>query len=323
MKKEKSYPLDQCHLYKITSPAVLAARLNTSLVELFYIISSDTNYLVRFDTRRGSTKKRLIEEPKPRLQALHGRVHSLLSKVDLPDYVHSIRKGRSYITNAAAHAHEGNMIKLDVKKFYQSAESKSVQSFWSEQMLCREDVSIMLTKLLTYKGHLPTGSRSSPIMSYYTYRTMFDSIADMAIAHGLVPTLYVDDMVISGHGAHAGVLRAARAIIELHGLKSHKHHTFTKARPRIVTGVMVTPTGLLVPHRRNLRIKEAYANLHTAGGVAEKLEVLKILGSLVHEAAQIDPRNRPKAAELDGLRRRLQHEQRTGVTIARNEPVWR
>lgn len=305
-KRERSYPIDQCWLYKVSSPAMLAERLGVPLTELESLAAGKSNYKFWYKVKDNG-KRRLIEEPKPNLQKLHYKVHIALSKVHLPDYVHSIRKGRSYITNARAHLNGEEMVKLDVEKFYRNARSGAVFAFWFEKMQCRKDVAGLLTKLLTFDGHLPTGSSSSPMLSYFAYRPMFDTIAALASKRSLVLTLYVDDMVISGRGAHRGVLAEVRRIVAAHGLRSHKDHYFSKSVAKTVTGLMVTSGGLKLPYARQRRIKEGYDRLHAANSPAQKLEVLTSLGSLLHEAAQIDQRNRPKAVELDSLRKRLTH----------------
>jgi RNA-directed DNA polymerase len=298
------YAIDQCALYAVTSPAMLAKRLDLPLADLEELASRSDNYLVR-SQEKPSGGTRWIEEPKARLQRVHGRVHQLLSRVNLPQYVHSVRKGHSYITNARQHLTNGEMVKLDLEKFYMSVRSGAVASFFEKQMRCASDVAGLLARLLTYKGHLPTGSKSSPILSYFTHKVLFDEIAALADERGLTMTLYVDDIVISGAGAHRGVMAAARQIISAHGLRSHKLRHFAAKRPKIVTGVMVAHDGLRLPNRRHQRIKEGYTELHRATAPLDKLKVLNWLGSLVHEAAQIDPHHRPSAIQLDGLRRQL------------------
>lgn len=304
MSSRPSYPLHQCALYALTSPAMLAKRLDIGPTELEDLANRPNNYLVR-SQQKTSGGTRLIEEPKPHLQRIHGRVHQLLSRVDLPRYVHSVRKRHSYITNAREHLGNGEMVKLDVQKFYTNVRSGAVAAFFENQMRCAPDVAGLLAKLLTYKGHLPTGSKSSPILSYFVHKELFDEIAAQAATRGLTMTLYVDDIVVSGNGAHRGVLAAARYVISKHGLRSHKLRHFGGKRPKIVTGVIVADDGLRLPNRRHRKIKDGYTALHRADTRQEKLAVLSWLGSLVHEAAQIDSRHWPSAVQLDALRRHL------------------
>lgn len=304
MTQRATYALNQSALYAVTSPAMLAKRLDMRLDDLERLANNTSNYLIRSQDKP-SGGSRIIEEPKANLQKVHGRVHRLLSRVNLPPHVHSVRKGHSYITNARQHVNNGEMVKLDVEKFYRNVRSGAVADFFERRMRCAPDVAGLLARLLTYAGHLPTGSKSSPILSYFVHQEMFDEIAALAVENSLVMTLYVDDIVISGLGAHRGILSAVRKIIANHGLRSHKLRHLGPTRPKIVTGVMVTQEGLRLPNRRHQKIKEGYSALHTAQTPAEKLEVLTWLGSLLHEAAQIDQRHKPSAIQIDTLRRQL------------------
>lgn len=304
------YALDQCALYKVTSPKMLVARLSVaslqySVEELEALANGVNNYSVRIQQQAGR-KARKIEEPKPRLQKLHGRVHALLSRVDLPDYVQSARRGRSYVTNARAHVGRGELIKVDLKSFYRSAKRAAVAGFFEHQMKCASDVAGLLARLLTFDGHLPTGSRSSPLVSYFAYSRMFDEIAAYAESRGLVATLYVDDIAVSGTGANRGTINVIRRIVSKYGLQAHKIRQFRQHRSKVVTGVVVGAETIRLPNRRHERIRDGYNALHSAVSQEEKLKLLPRLTSLLHEAAQIEPVFQQRADSLVQLRRKLE-----------------
>lgn len=303
------YPLHQCALYKVTSPQRLAAVLSTpalavSVEELEELAARTDNFSIR-EIEKPSGGKRRIEEPKPRLQALHGRIHTLLAGVTLPDYVHSVRKGRSYITNAREHVGQGPMVKVDIERFFPSVRRAAVAAFFRHTLKCEPDVAALLGKLLTIDGHLATGSKASPILSFFAHYDMFEEIAAYVHGRGLRMTLYVDDIAISGHGANNTVISAVRRIIAKHGLRSHKMKQFSGNRPKVVTGIVVTRDGIRLPNRRHRAIRDGFTALHEASGIETKLDVLADLGSRVHEAAQVDSNFRPRATHLDRLRRNL------------------
>ena len=196
---------------------------------------------------------------------------------------------QSYLSNAKAHLGASGLIKVDVRKFFQSVKRVAVADFFQRHMLCAPDVAGMLAKLLTIDAHLPTGSAVSPILSYYAHKDMFDEIEALAIKHGLIMTCYVDDMCLSGDGARPWVLFHVRAVIARHGLRSHKAHYFAPARPRIVTGVVIHRGQALLPDRRHKKINEEHELYRAATVAAEKLALGRRLLSRVNEAAQIDP----------------------------------
>jgi RNA-directed DNA polymerase len=300
----KSYPMSQCRLYKVTSPADLASRLGVSVKALEALAVNEGNYNIFPIEQKGKT--RMVQAPKPPLQKLHARIHIFLSRIETPDYLHSAIKGRSYLSNAQAHLNEGNLIKVDVKKFFQSVPKIAVYKFFREHLRCAEHAAGLLANLLTIDGHLPTGSSSSPIISYYAFKDMFDGIDALATAHSSKMTCYVDDLAISGNRASPKLLYEVRQIIAQNGLKSHKVKYFTARRPKIVTGVVINKGQALLPNKRHLLIKQGYTALQDAATPEAKLDVLKGLTSRVHEAAQIDAASwLPKARALQLLRKEL------------------
>lgn len=303
MQRWKKYHIDQCRLYKITSPVDLASRLKVTVEELEALAKDEGNYWI-FDIEQNG-KKRSIQEPKPSLQRLHARIHSLLSRIETPDYLHSAIKGRSYVSNARAHLNDGNVMKVDVKKFFRSVPRAAIYRFFLDHLKCAEHAAGLLANLLTIGGYLPTGSSSSPIISYYAFKDMFDEIEVLAKAHDLKMTCYVDDLTISGQRATPKLLYQTRQIIAKNGLKSHKIRYFTANRPKVITGVVIAKGKACLPNRRHLLIKKDYDDLCVAGTPEKKLEILKVLISRVHEAAQIDMSWLPKAKILQSLRRDL------------------
>ncbi|KWV93273.1 hypothetical protein AUC45_03940 [Erythrobacter sp. YT30] len=236
-----------------------------------------------------------MEEPPPVLQALHRRIHRYLAKIEVPEYLHSAVKGRSYITNAKAHVGVGPMVKIDVKKFFPSVPQHRVMQFFRDTMLCAADVAGLLANLLCRNGRLPTGSSASPIISYYSFKAMFDEIEGLCVANQLTMTCYVDDITISGAGANRALLHDVRQIITRNGLASHKAKFFDQSRPKEVTGVIVKGNGIDLPHSRWKAIKESIREVKKAGSDEERLALYPALISRLHEASQIDPSCRPIA----------------------------
>ena len=200
------------------------------------------------------------------------------------------------------------MIKVDVKKFFQSVPKVEVYNFFRNHLKCAEHAAGLLANLLTIDGYLPTGSSSSPIMSYYAFKDMFDEIESLAVLQGLKMTCYVDDLAISGERATRKLLYQVRRIIAMNRLETHKIRHFGALRPKVVTGVVIVNGKACLPNKRHLLIKQEYESLQAAINPEDKLNVLKTLISRVHEAAQIDATWLPKARNLQILRNELKRE---------------
>ena len=286
------YPLSQSPLYRLTSPLQLAERLKWDVEALEKLVNRVDNYTC-FDI--GRAKKRAVQKPKRQMQALHKHIATWLSRIEVPDYLHSATKGRSYITNALMHRANTNLIQVDIRSFFQNVTKHAVYLFFVNVMRCRTDVAMLLAKALTVDDHLPTGSPVSPILSFFAHKMLFDRIANLASEKGLVFTLYIDDMCLSGALASRKILFDVRQIIASYRLKSHKCRFYRSGIPRVVTGVALTSSGPVLPHRRHLKIHEGSIELMSlpAGLCFERH--LRANLSRMYEAAQLEPIWRKRA----------------------------
>jgi RNA-directed DNA polymerase len=297
-----SHDRNQSILYKVTSPQMLADRLLISRGELDALLADADPYKRWIDKKSG----RAIQEPRPKLAKVHRRIATLLARIDTPAYLHSAKKGRSYISNAAAHSVDDGCVKIDVRRFYPSARAQAVYHFFLDRMACDGDVAGMLAKLLTVDGHLPTGSSASPIVSYFAYEDLFHELAVLAEASGCKMTVYVDDIVFTGAGATRRLLFEARKAIGKRHLHGHKTKLFRPGQPRIVTGVAVTNNGLRLPNRRQVRIAEDQKLFDDLPLGREKLIVARRLTGRLFEASQIDAGWRVRAEAMAALRDDIQ-----------------
>ncbi|QHD69617.1 RNA-directed DNA polymerase [Sphingobium yanoikuyae] len=289
-KKIPQIPAEQSHLYGIKSPHALANRLGWELDKLRDLAKSG-GYRIYNHRKTG----REIQEPGAALQSLHKQIHKYLARIQAPDYLHSAVKGKSYLSNAQAHVGDIPLIKIDIAKFYQSVPQHKVMHFFRDVMNCATDVAGLLANLICFRGALPTGSSVSPIISFYTYKFLFDDLADLAAGHGLTMTCYVDDITMSGPMASREVLHEARTMIFRAGLRAHKDRSFSPDGPKIVTGVAVSKHGIGLPFGRWQKIRNQIRELERCDDDNQKLAIYQQLISRLYEATQIDPRCRISA----------------------------
>lgn len=296
-------PVDKCWLYAVASINDLARRLDVPKKELEALIADTRNFKI-FEI-----DGRAIQEPKTRLQRLHGKVHRHLSNVQTPDYLHSAVRGRSYVTNGTAHL-TGAVVKIDVQRFFRSVPRRAIYQLFKDRFNCAGDVAGLLANLLTFDRHLATGSSASPILSYYAYKDMFDEAYQLAASIGATMTCYVDDIAISGGRVTPSTLHEVRKIIARHGLRGHKAKYFDSGSSKIVTGVAIVGGRAALPNRRHLKIKQLFDQLGQVDDYVTKQKIMTRLVSHLHEAAQVDPAWRAKALNVQADRRRLEAEQR-------------
>lgn len=300
MPSKKSYPLDQCPLYKMASRKRLAHEVfNVDLSFLERLAANEGNYRV-FKIAQGE-KFRQVEVPKIVLERLHRRLFTLLERIEKPDYLHSGVKGRSYITNARMHVGFVPLVKLDLKKFYPSVDGARVYRFFADALRCSPDVAALLTRISTFENHVPTGSCVSQLLAFFAAKPMFDELHDLAVNAGLRGTVYVDDLTWSGNSANSAFLWRSKQIVHAHGFVHHKDRCFTASERKLVTGVMLDGDRIAMLPSKEF---ELWKNIQALGGLdpSERLQAANsLIGSAV-AAGQIETRFLRRLSRLRRVR---------------------
>ncbi len=303
-RRRKRYALDQSPFYKLESKGRLADVLGLPLRDLQELASSTSNYnFFTLDEKTditGRTKKaRSVQQPKGDLAKVHKRLLILLSRVEVPEYLHSAVRGKSYISNARQHIGPLGAIKVDLRNFYPSTKRHHIFGFFNREMYCSEDAAMLLARICTVNESLPTGSPISTHLSFFAHRAMFEEIAALAAANELKFSVYVDDLVLSGAAATPSILRAVERIVRRHQLsvRSEKSKVFRPGRSKVITGVVVDGDGIHVPHGRHKKIRLLEEALVKRAGLLSRLPVLERLVGVLGEASQIELRFLPKLAK--------------------------
>lgn len=274
---KRNIALTQSRLYKVSSPERLAKVLGTSLRDLRALCALDLRYR-EFDIPKAGGKLRHCEDPVPALKAIHSRIASALSQIEAPDFLFCPVKGRSYISNAAAHRHNRAVRCLDIKKFFPSTPSRRVYWFFKTVLGFRGDAAGLMTDLTTFDGRLPTGSPLSPILAYFAFYDMWAEIAAFCRSRDYVLTVYIDDVTVSGEKVPLSDLWHIKTIIRRHGLEYHKEKSFID-RPAEITGVVIRDGEVLAPHRQHQKRKAASEALRAdtvdAGALGRQLKGLE------------------------------------------------
>jgi hypothetical protein len=289
----KSYPLNQSRLYRLRRRKALAELLEISLKDLEALANASPPEYMCFKKeirKNGKKKSRWIEQPKKNLKMVQKKLMRLLSRIQPPEYIQSAFRGRSYVTNARVHSCGQPVAKIDIRSFFPSSSGRWVCRCFVEGFGCSEDVAMVLTKLLTINGHLPTGGNASTIVSFYAYKPMFDEINQLATQSGLTMTCCVDDMTFSGSSATGRFLNEVRMIVQRYGLRTHKVHVFDANQPKIVTGVALTRKGYRLPNIRRKKLHQAFQAVGQENVPRKKVKSAERLLGRAIEAAQIEPR---------------------------------
>lgn len=302
-KRIERYAIDSSPLYGMPSHTRLAAILRWAGTtgQLREFCRRPTNFS-RYIDRSKPGKERLIEAPAKSAKAFQARFLELLRRIELPDYLHSARSGRSYLSNSAAHCEaDGCTITLDIESFYQSATRERVIHFFEVRLKQPRDVAETLASLLCCDGHLATGSPASPLVSFWAYRKVFDTIDERVRSRGGVFTLYIDDMGITGKGFGHTDVRWISRLLRKAGLtmKETKTRVFHADAPKLVTGRACRNGVSRAPNKQHRKMRAAQTQLELNPG--DPTLRASVVGQKRHLALLDDAnrdRHRAEAARL-------------------------
>lgn len=297
-KNIRGYALDQCALYKVGSKSRLGAIFDKSYKSLIPLCIHEGNYRVFkrpeevCEYTKKKVKERWVQEPLGELKAAQARIQYLLSGIQLPAYCHGAAQGRSYRSNASFHKDAKVVATFDIKSFFPSTSSARVYNFFRDTLLCAPDVAELLTKLCCYEGVLPTGAPTSPVISFYANRALFDELSKLAEEYGLRFSVYLDDLTFSGDNVPRGLGNLVERIVSRHGhkLSVKKSKRFSAGVPKHITGVVVNAGSVAVPYVRFQKARGLMRAARIATTDLDKYLLTRRLAGLLGEAAYLDSR---------------------------------
>lgn len=252
----KYVPVNKSKLYRLGKKKDLAALLGVTLHELEQL-TDDSNY--KEWTKKGAGKKdRLIEEPLPFLSTVLSRLHQILSKVETPSYLLSGKRGIKPRDNAEAHRYNGFMINVDIERFYQSTKREFVYLTFKNTFGQTNDVASLLADLVSYQGHIPTGTATSQLIAFWAYSKTFERINKLCSSKDITMSIWVDDITFSSQRPlprnWVQDISQIMQIVDL-SLKASKTKKYGKAEYKTATGSAISPKGsILVKNQKRKEI---------------------------------------------------------------------
>ncbi|WP_159340358.1 MULTISPECIES: reverse transcriptase family protein [Leclercia] len=238
----------------IASVEKLSLTLNVTPERLAVIVDNIHNSYKTFTKVTGRNKKeRSLSEPKKGLKKLQKRINQeIFENVSFPDYLHGGLKGKDYLSNAKVHTNKKHLISLDIENFYPSISKKNVLEIFKYMMRFPEDVSKVLTELVTLDGHVPQGSCcSSYIANLVFFNTEYNYVNQLK-NKGYHYTRLLDDITISSDKEldkkeKTFIINQMRAMVEKHRLKINDEKTKVESHTDLRSSFEVT--GLWTKHK--------------------------------------------------------------------------
>lgn len=252
----KYLPITKSELYRLGRRRDLATVLGEDL-QVIEKITSGENYK-EWTKKTDGKKDRLIEEPLPILSGVLSRLHQILSKVETPDYLMSGKKKIKPRDNAETHSNNSYMVNVDIESFYQSTKREFVYTAFRDTFGQANDVASLVADLVTYKGHIPTGTATSQLVAFWAYKRTFDRIDTLCKQKEIKMSVWVDDITFSStkpfSESWVSDVQKIMKNVDL-SLKPKKTKKYGANEFKTVTGSAISPDGnILVKNEKRYEI---------------------------------------------------------------------
>ena len=109
-------------------------------------------------------------------------------------------KNRNNALNAQNHCKQENVLKIDLKDFFEQIHFGRVRGlFINKPYEIGEEAAMVLAQLVCYKGKLPQGAPTSPILTNMICSPLDTQLIILAKKYRMVYTRYADDISFSTH----------------------------------------------------------------------------------------------------------------------------
>jgi len=223
--------------------------LRSSEQELSYLIKNIDRYY--YDHRqpkkkygeyqrdeKGNTRLRNLCISRYPLKRIQKRIHNLLLQIELPEYAYGSVIGKNNILNARQHINNKYFFSIDLKDFFPNINHRQVFQMFRQNNFS-PTVSRILTQLTTYKGGLPQGPPSSPIIANLVFVETGRLLKERIKDHSITFTSFVDDLTFSSKNDFKFLTPDLIQIIKSNGFRiNHKKVRYKVSAPE-VTGAII------------------------------------------------------------------------------------
>ncbi len=168
-----------------------------------------TNYLYKmldgieddyeeFTIKKKNGKPRTISKPNEALSGIQKRIYEyVLRNAPVSPCAAAYVKGKSLREATAKHIGRPILIKADIKDFFFTIDFESVKEVFSTLGFDNYQ-AVTLANFCCYKGRLPQGTSTSPMLSNLVMREFDGEMDRLCSKHNIRYTRYSDDMLFSG-----------------------------------------------------------------------------------------------------------------------------
>lgn len=260
---------------------------------VFFTKSFYTDYKIK----KKNGKTRTISEPLPSLKEIQIWIlENILQQLKVSPYAKAYKKRVSIIENLKFHPNQPKVFTLDLKDFFPSIKTKSVEQIF-QSLGYSALISNLLAKLCTKDNCLPQGAPTSPALSNIYFLSADNLISEYCKQQTIRYTRYADDLSFSGEFNETELLKYVTEVVSDLGFEIHpdKIKLMVPNQRQTVTGIVVNEKPQVVFHKRNKIRQELYyikkfglANHMKYKGIKKRNYLEHLLGK-INFVIQINP----------------------------------
>jgi RNA-directed DNA polymerase len=191
-------------LLSVTNWRELSNLLNLTPLRVEQVINNPSYTEFKLPKKKG--KPRLICQPNAELMKIQRRLNLYFQAIyefQIPSCVHgfvpkSNTANRSIVTNAKPHIGKRNILVIDLKDYFTSIRAKRVKNLLSSWGI-NDEIATCLALLCTYKGTLPMGAPTSPILANLCSYELDLKLMRFCELNQLTYSRYADDLTFSSN----------------------------------------------------------------------------------------------------------------------------
>ncbi len=187
--------------FAVETKQELAKVLNVKYKDLIYNLHklTDDKKYIEFRIKKRGKGDRLIIAPNSGIKHIQRNLSEILLEIyPEKNCVHGYVKGKGIRSNALIHIKKKIVINMDLEEFFPSINFGRVRGvFRSKPFNFNDMISTTLAQICCYKGILPQGAPTSPIISNFICRSLDNAMLNLARRGKFNYTRYADDITFS------------------------------------------------------------------------------------------------------------------------------
>jgi retron-type reverse transcriptase len=274
-------------------------KLRSEYIELIARTASHRYKTYEIPKKTGGV--RTIDHPARELKLLQSwLIENVFVKLPVHRSATAYKKRASVLRNATLHKNRNYLLKVDFEDFFHSITGRDVSQLLQRhrkaiEKTVDEDSDIELIRhLVCRRGSLTIGAPSSPIISNLVMFEFDENRSAYCRERNIIYSRYADDLYFSTNDR--GVLEVLLADIRLDiaarqspvlRINERKTVFASRKRRRLVTGLVLTPTGAVSLGRRRKRFIKSLVFKNSGGNLTGE-QVVSLKGLLAY-AYSIEP----------------------------------